>query len=155
MSEIDQLLDDLRVVYNKMALLNGSKMKKELIGYTSSEVHWLEFIENTPDVNVTKLSEHFFMTRGAMSKATKKLIAKDAIYSLKKENNKKEIYFELTEEGKRVYLLHQKLHQEFKIRDQEIFANLSKEMLEEVDHFLKTYDKHLSAELKKNDLTIE
>ncbi|MDT2815219.1 MarR family winged helix-turn-helix transcriptional regulator [Vagococcus carniphilus] len=155
MSEIDQLLDDLRVVYNKMAWLNGDKMKKALEGYTASEVHWLEFIENTPDVNVTKLSEHFFMTRGAMSKATKKLIAKGAIYSIKKADNKKEIYFELTEEGRRVYNLHETLHQEFKIRDKHIFDTLSKETISEVDTFLKKYNQHLTSEIKKNDLKIQ
>ncbi|MEG0733017.1 MAG: MarR family transcriptional regulator [Vagococcus sp.] len=155
MSEMDQLLDDLRVVYEKMSWLNGDKMKQALKGYSASEVHWLEFIENTPDVNVTKLSEHFFMTRGAMSKATKKLIAKGAIYSVKKESNKKEIYFELTEEGKRIYNLHEKLHQEFKERDKDIYEMLSPEILKEVSDFLQMYDEHLSQLIEKEQLKLQ
>lgn len=155
MNEIDTMFDDIRIVYEKMSWLNGDKMKKALKGYSASEVHWLEFIEKTPDVNVTKLSEHFFMTRGAMSKATKKLIAKGAIYSVKKESNKKEIYFELTDEGKRIYQLHETLHQEFKERDRHIFDTISPDMLAEVSAFLKKYDEHLTKEIEKEELKLQ
>ncbi|WP_326717881.1 hypothetical protein [Vagococcus jeotgali] len=43
-----------------------------ILGYFASEVHCIEFIGKSKEINVKKLSEHFFMTRGAMSKITKK-----------------------------------------------------------------------------------
>lgn len=60
-----------------------------ILGYSASEVHCIEFIGKSKEVNVKKLSEHFFMTRGAMSKITKKLIDKQAITSYQKDDNKK------------------------------------------------------------------
>ena len=152
MNELDNIFDDIRIVYEKMAWLNGEKMKKALKGYSASEVHWLEFIGNTSDVNVTKLSDNFFMTRGAMSKATKKLMTKGVIRSFRKETNKKEIYFELTEEGKRIYDIHKKLHQEFKERDKAVFDTIKPEMLKELSQFLNMYDQHLSEMIDKQNL---
>ncbi|MDF2935735.1 MAG: transcriptional regulator, MarR family [Paenibacillaceae bacterium] len=62
------------------------------------------YIGNHADSNVTKLAESFYMTRSAISKITKKLMEKGLIDSYQKPENKKEIYFRLTEQGRRLYL---------------------------------------------------
>ncbi len=91
-------------------------MEDSLRGYKSSEVHCIDYIGRNADSNVTKLAESFYMTRGAISKLTKKLIKKGVIQSYQKPDNKKEIYFRLTEPGKAIYKIHEELHKEFRER---------------------------------------
>jgi len=81
MSKEDQIIMNLRDLYNKMAWLNNLKMKDCFDGYKSSEVHCVEYIGKNADSNVTKLAEAFYMTMRAASKLTKKLAAKWVIES--------------------------------------------------------------------------
>ena len=81
MNKEEQVIMGVRDLFNKMVWLNKFKMEESLKEYKSSEVHCIEYIGSNVDTNVTKLSEYFYMTRGAMSKLTKKLIKKGVIES--------------------------------------------------------------------------
>lgn len=150
----EQLIMNFRDLFNKMAWLNKSKMEDSLKGYKPSEVHCIESIEENIDTNVTKLAVSLYMTRGAISKLTKKLIKKDLIESYQKLDNKKEIYFRLTEQGKVIYQIHKELHEEFKERDKVIFEQVTAEQFDSMLRFMDKYSKHLDAEIKKQGLTI-
>lgn len=104
MNKKEQTTTEFRVLFNKLAWLNKQKMEEALKEYKPSEVHCIESIGKSVDPNVTKLAESLYMTRGAISKITKKLIKKDVIESYQKPENKKEIYFKLTEQGKKCSL---------------------------------------------------
>lgn len=95
------------------------------------------------------------MTRGAISKMTKKLIKKCAIEGYQKPDNKKEVYFRLTEQGKAIYKIHEKLHKEFQERDKAIFDEITKEQLESMLSFAEKYSKHLDSEIKKLGVDIK
>lgn len=73
-----------RDLFNKIAWLNKSKMGKSLEGHILSLVHCIESIEKNTNPNVANLSESHYMTRGALSKLTKKLIKKCLIESYQK-----------------------------------------------------------------------
>ncbi|OCT16736.1 MarR family transcriptional regulator [Paenibacillus pectinilyticus] len=149
MNKEDQVLKGLRDLYNRIVWLNKDKMEESLKGYTSTEVHCIEYIEKNIDSNVTKLAEFFYMTRGAISKLTKKLIEKGLIESYQKSDNKKEIYFKLTEQGKVIYNIHEDLHQEFQERDKAVFEQITEEQYDSMLSFVDKYCKHLDAEIKK------
>lgn len=149
MNKEKKILMGFRDVYNKMVWLNKDKMEASLKGYTSSEVHCVEYIGKNTDPNVTKLAEFFYMTRGAMSKMTKKLIQKGLIESYQKSDNKKEIYYRLTELGKTIFQIHEDLHQEFQERDKAVFDQLTKEQFDSMLRFVEQYSRHLDAEIKK------
>lgn len=149
MNKEDQVMMDVRQLYNKMAWINKLKMEDSLKGYQSTEVHCIEYIEKNADSNVTKLAEAFYMTRGAISKLTKKLIKKGLIESYQKADNKKEIYFKLTEEGREVFNIHEELHQEFRERDKVIFDQVSDEQIEALLQFVNGYSQHLDREIEK------
>ncbi|MDT2737564.1 MarR family transcriptional regulator [Enterococcus pseudoavium] len=142
-------------VFNKRAWLNKVKMEQALAGYAASEVHCLEFIGKNQDPNVTKMAEALYMTRGAISKLTKKMLKKNYIESYQKADNKKEIYFKLTAEGQKVFAIHEKLHKEFEERDQEVFAPITAEQYDAFLTFLARYNQHLDQEIKKQGLTIK
>ncbi|CEN31199.1 transcriptional regulator [[Clostridium] sordellii] len=155
MNKEEQVIMGVRDLFNKMVWLNKVKMEESLKEYKSSEVHCIEYIGSNVDTNVTKLSEYFYMTRGAMSKLTKKLIKKGVIESYQKPDNKKEIYFRLTEQGKEVYKIHEKLHKEFQDRDKAIFEQVTEEQFDSMLNFIEKYSSHLDGEIKKLGIDIK
>ncbi|MFB5761527.1 MarR family transcriptional regulator [Paenibacillus medicaginis] len=154
MNKQEQVMMDFRDLFNKMAWLNKNKMEDNLKGYKPSEVHCIESIGKNTDPNVTKLAESLYMTRGALSKLTKRLIEKGLIESYQKPDNKKEIYFRLTEQGKVIYKIHEDLHQEFQERDQAVFAQVTEEQFDSMLSFIEKYSRHLDAEIKKQGIDI-
>ncbi|MGG5318414.1 MarR family transcriptional regulator [Enterococcus sp. AZ072] len=151
MNKEEQLMVGFRELFNKINWLNKPKMEESLKGYTSSEVHCVEFIGNHPLPNVTQLAEGMYMTRGAISKLTKKMVKKGLIESYQKPDNKKEIYFDLTEQGKRVFQIHEALHNEFQNRDKVVFDQLTEEQFTGMLHFIDSYNEHLTKEMNRQD----
>lgn len=154
MNKEKQLMLKFRDVFNKMAWLNESNMVDSLKGYTPSEVHCIEAIEKNIDSNVRKLAETLYMTRGAISKLTKRLIKKGLIDSYQKTDNKKEIYFKLTNQGKQIFDIHEKLHKDFHERDKIVFELMTDEQFYSMLNFLENYSNHLDEEIKNQGLTI-
>lgn len=155
MNKEEQVIMGFRDLFNKIVWLNKFKMEDSLKGYKSSEVHCIEYIGRNVDSNVTKLAESFYMTRGAMSKITKKLLKKGIIESYQKPDNKKEIYFRLTDQGKEVYKIHEKLHKEFQDRDKVVFEQITEEQFDSMLSFIEKYSKHLDTEIKKAGIDIK
>ncbi|UYX54744.1 MarR family transcriptional regulator [Bacillus thuringiensis] len=155
MNKEEQVIIGFRELYNKMVWLNKDKMEEGLKGFKSSEVHCIEYIENNVDSNVTQLAEAFYVTRGAISRMTKKLIKKGLIESYQKSDNKKEIYFRLTEQGKVIYKIHEDLHKEFQERDKIVFEQVTEEEFDSIISFVEKYSKHLDAEIKKQGIHIK
>ncbi|MED3457737.1 MarR family transcriptional regulator, partial [Bacillus thuringiensis] len=151
----EQVMNGFRELYNKLVWLNKDKMEEGLKGFKSSEVHCIEYIENNVDSNVTQLAEAFYVTRGAISRMTKKLIQKGLIESYQKSENKKEIYFRLTEEGKEIYKIHEDLHKEFQERDKAVFEQVTEEEFDSIISFVEKYSRHLDAEIKKQGIHIK
>ena len=149
MNKEEQVIVGFRDLYNKTVSLNKAKMAEKLKGFKSSEVHCIEYIGRNVDSNETKLSESFYMTRGAISKLTKKLIKKGIIESYQKPDNKKEIYFRLTEQGKVINKVHEELHKEFQERDKAVFEQVTEEQFDIMLSFAEKYSRHLDAEIKK------
>lgn len=155
MNKEEQVMMGFRELFNKIAWLNKFKMEGSFDDYKSSEVHYIECIGRNVDSNVTKLAESLYMTRGAISKMTKKLIKKGAIESYQKPDNKKELYFRLTEEGQRIYKIHEKLHKESQERDKSIFEQVTEEQFDNMLNFIEKYSNHLDAEIKKMNIDVK
>ncbi|WP_028563442.1 MarR family transcriptional regulator [Paenibacillus pinihumi] len=155
MNKKEQVMTGFRDLFNKMVWLNKSKMEDSLKGYKPSEVHCIEYIEKNEDSNVTKLAESFYMTSGAISKLTKKLMQKGLIESYQKPDNKKEIYFRLTDQGRDIYNIHEELHQEFQERDKAVFEQVTEEQYDSMLRFMEKYSRHLDAEIKKQGIDMK
>jgi len=154
MNKEEQVIMSFRDLFNKLASLNKPKMKDSFKDYKSSEVHCIEYIGRNVDSNVTKLAESFYMTRGAISKLTKKLIKKGIMESYQKPDNKKEIYFRLSDQGKVIYKIHEELHKEFQERDKSVFEQVTEEQFDIMLSFVEKYSKHLDAEIEKQGVDI-
>lgn len=154
MNKEEQVMRDFRDVFNKMVWLNKVRMEDCLQGYTPSEVHCIEYIGKNTDPNVTKLAQIFYLTRSATSKITKKLMEKGCINSYRRPENKKEIYFRLTEKGQEIFAIHEELHKEFRERDHAVFAQVTEAQFEGMLDFLERYSRHLDGEINKLGIEI-
>ena len=155
MNKEEQVILGFRDILNKIVWLNNPKMEESLKGHKSSEIHCMEFIGKNADSNVTKLAESFFMTRSAISKIMKKLLEKGLIESYQKPENKKEIYFRLTEEGLAINKIHDDLHKEFRERDKKVFEQVTEEQFDSILSFVEKYSKHLDEEINKQEVAIK
>ena len=79
-------------------------------GLSLLEVHCIDKIGSSEFANVTKIANDMELTRGSISKTCKKMLAKGLIKSSQRHDNRKEIYYSLTEKGREVFIEHAKCH---------------------------------------------
>lgn len=140
----------LSTLLNTFELINTTfkdKANPLLIDYTVTEMHCIERIGKIQNPNVTKLSHELHLTRGGISKLVKKLIKKNAIEAYSSDDNKKEIYYKLTESGMEIFEAHEKLHKKWNNKDKEFFKQFNKEEVEFAINFIQKYTDHLKRTL--------
>ena len=67
------LISEMLELANEITWLNKPKLEQALKGYSLNEIELIEKIAKIPHPNVTKLANASYMTRGAISKQTKKM----------------------------------------------------------------------------------
>ena len=106
-------------------------------GYQMSEVeaHTLGYICAHGEATVTGLAAHTFRTKGSVSKILKKLEGRGLIERRQKEDNRKWVYFQPTEQG----LEFDKMHRSYdRIKTMEMIeALLADCTMEEIESFYK------------------
>jgi DNA-binding MarR family transcriptional regulator len=118
-----------------------------------AEVHCIDWIGTIDHPNVTKIANKMGLTRGAVSKISKKLEAKGFIRRYQAAENNKEIYFRLTEEGQHAYLEHKKCHNRARQEKLSILAAYSCAEQAAILRFLSDMNKLIESKL--NDDTFE
>lgn len=124
-----QLEEDL----GKQWLLKHSPSKEvsAVIEYmTVLMLHILEAIRQLEPVNGITISKQFDISRGSISKVTKKLEEKELIIIGSLPSNKKELYFRTTALGQEVCELHHALHEEIDVSVHQFLQQYGEEELE-------------------------
>lgn len=142
-------MTSLTDLFNKIDAYYKPQMEAEFSNISLSEIETIEFIAKTPYPNVTKLSHHLYMTRGAASKIAKNC-SKISLNLIKFLKIKKEIYFRLTKEGQEINDRHESLHQKIAKKDQVIFDELTDESVSNILEFLNKYTNHLDSAIRNN-----
>lgn len=148
MKEQELLLKEIALMLERQDMLSQLTENQCLDEYGYSETHCIDFIGRLELPNVTKVAEHMRMTRGAISKMTKKLLVKGLIEKYTLETNKKEIYFRLTEQGKVLFDEHAKRHERWEKRDMEFLAKYPKEKVVTVYEFMQEFNDYLNEQIK-------
>lgn len=107
------------------------------MGLMLSEIHVIDCIGKNQLPNATFISKELNMTKGAISKITSKLLKKELIKGNHLENNKKEIYYTLTAQGKEVFKIHEILHKIEHEKFVKILSQYDKEGLNIINNFLE------------------
>ena len=118
--------------------------------YGYSETHCIDYIGRLELPNVTKIAEHMQMTRGAISKMTKKLLNKGLIEKYSLETNKKEVYFRLTEQGRLLFNEHEKRHKLWEKRDMQLLSRYSKDEIVLICRFMKEFNEYLEGQIEEH-----
>lgn len=95
-----------------------------------SEIHFIDAIGIDEEINASQLSNKLDITNGAVTQVAQKLIQKKLIEKYRKETNKKEVYFKLTELGKIAYENHKAFHKVLDDKIIEYLKGLSEEQIE-------------------------
>ncbi len=148
------ILKQLKKINEKQNELAKLVSKQILYEYSCSELDCITSIGNNAAPNVTKISKELKMTRGAISKITKRMLEKGAIESYMLDFNKKEIYFRLTELGKHIFNEHESWHEDFEKRSNFFFEKYSEDELNLIKEFMDTYSAYVDSKIdslnKKN-----
>lgn len=103
----------------------------------TSSIHLIDMIGKKPDMNVTQLAEAFGLTKGAVSQMTSNLEKNGLIKRRKAEGDDKNVYFDLTEEGWKVFHGHEEYHRNLY---QKVGNMLDEYSTEELERFSKVID---------------
>jgi DNA-binding MarR family transcriptional regulator len=114
-----------------------------------AEVHLLEAIKANVGANVSELARHLFLTSGAVSQVTKKLLDKGLIEAYSKPGNRKEVFCRLTALGQRICEGHQKHHESMVAVLTEFWDRLGENETLAVHAFLDTVNYGIEETIKK------
>ena len=148
MKDREELLKEIALMLERQDMLSKLTENQCLDEYGYSETHCIDYIGRLELPNVTKVAEHMGMTRGAISKMTKKLLAKGLIEKYTLETNKKEIYFRLTEQGMVLFKEHEKRHKQWEKRDMQFLDRFSKDEIAVIMKFMKEFNEHLETQIE-------
>ncbi len=119
-----------------------------LIDYTFTEMHCIDCIGKLENPNVTKIAQNLNLTKAAISKIIKKLLAKNAIQGYKNPDNNKEIYYKLTSTGQEVFNKHLSMHEIWCNKDKNFFSQFDKKDIETTLNILTKYNECLQTRLE-------
>ena len=140
----ERLLEALWAVINKKRTLDRNEWKTDdTKDMNSTELLCIEYVGHHSNVNATRLAEAFCMTTGATSKLTKRLLSKGFLLRYQKLENRKEIYFRLTESGQAMYQVLSDIREKLNMRDRPVFDQLSDGQYETILDFTRKYSEHL------------
>ena len=93
------------------------------------EIHTVQAIGRYPKINITALSEHMGVTKGAISQTVAKLIKKGMVRKQYAQGSKKELILELTDLGWTGFRNHEKFHMDMLNIAREYYGNQFKKKI--------------------------
>lgn len=145
----DLLLAQFLSFYNKQDVLDKLESRYLIQGYGHSETNCVNMIGKLEQPNVTKIAKELHLTRGAVSKIVKKLIASEDVEPYQNPGNQKEIYYKLTAKGRLLYEEHHRRHAMWEDRERRFFEKMEKSELKVIIKFMSSFNKYLDEKIKE------
>ncbi|MGG3836929.1 MarR family transcriptional regulator [Paenibacillus thiaminolyticus] len=79
--------------------------------YNFTIIHVIDCIGRYEPINTTSIAEKMELSKASITKMTSKLFDEGFVKRTQLNDNKKEVYFRLTPKGRRLFDLHEHLHQ--------------------------------------------
>lgn len=133
----------------KQEILSKLTEDEKLHGYNYSEIHTIAAIGDLENPNVTQIANFMNVTRGAISKITKKLLEQNLIESYQRDSNKQKIFFRLTESGQFLYDEHAKRHNLWLKRDDAFIERFDLKTIEQIEEFMKAFNDYLQTQIEE------
>ena len=144
MNDCSKIIEKMAAVQYRINL-NDKKPKNFGTNHLlyQSEIHFIDAIGITNEINASQLSSKLDITNGAVTQVSQKLSQKKLIEKYKKETNKKEVYFKLTKQGKIAYENHKDFHQELNNKLIVYLEALSQEQINGILGLIDIAEKHI------------
>lgn len=143
-----QLLNQFKEYLEKQYILIKLTKNPELNDFHYSEINTIKAIGDLENPNVTRISKELKMTRGSISKITKKLISKGLVDAYRIPENKQKVFVKLTETGKALYWELDIKHKECEEKDLQFLNQFSSKQLETISLFMTSYNTYLDSRIK-------
>ncbi|WP_115211678.1 MarR family winged helix-turn-helix transcriptional regulator [Staphylococcus aureus] len=126
------------------------KKENEELDLSLTQFHIIELIDNNDKVNNKFLSEMLNVSKPAITKSIKKLLAKDLVVESHNEFNKREVNYSLTQKGKKSYI-HDELHEKSVKKYEEVLKVFDDDEMAVIIEFLNRSIEELKKEDGLND----
>ena len=143
----DKLLTLFARYMEKQEVLSKLTESEKLHGYNYSEIHTIAAIGKLEFPNVTGIAEYMHMTRGAISKITKKLQKDGVIDTYMLSDNHQKIFFSLTPKGKELYREHEQRHNLWLKRDDDFLKQYDPKYLAQIQAFMEDFNNYLEEKI--------
>nr|WP_229522422.1 MarR family transcriptional regulator [Paenibacillus monticola] len=110
-------------------------------------IHVIDCVGRHEPINSTAIAEKMELSKASITKIGNKLLEDGLVKRTQMNDNKKEIYFRLTPEGKKIFYLHEQLHQVEAERFFRFLDKYSDGELKVIQHFLQDYSVDLEYRL--------
>jgi DNA-binding MarR family transcriptional regulator len=117
----------------------GEAFANLLQSLTITALHVLEAIGRREPINGIQIARQLAITKGAVSKIARKLLDLQLIQAEQLPDNKKDIYFRLTERGREIFQWHQDMHEEAHGQAKQFLGRYTLEELRLIVRFLHDY----------------
>lgn len=118
----------------------------ETLNLSLTQFHIIELIANNDKVNNKFLADKLSVSNPAITKSIKKLLSKDLVIELHNAQNKREIHYKLTEKGKELSSIHDKLHNQAVEKYEAVLKDFNEKELEVIIEFLSRSIRALNEE---------
>ncbi|REK76847.1 MarR family transcriptional regulator [Paenibacillus paeoniae] len=125
-----------------------SIVKREFIEKFSSNltaVHMIDCIGQHEPINSTGIAEMMNLSKASITKIGAKLLEEGFVKRTQMNDNKKEIYFRLSPQGKKIFELHERLHKLEAERFYRFLDKYSDEELKVIHTFLQDTSTHIES----------
>ncbi|NRF42564.1 MarR family transcriptional regulator [Bacillus subtilis] len=130
-------------VWQKVQIPSSQHLDHLKKDWTLTQLHIISCLHTSKNVNNSFLASRLHISKAAVSKAIQALLKHNIITVTKKPGNKKEIFYTLTESGKELAGLHERLHQKAKEQYKQLFNEFSIDELKTVTAFINLWIKHM------------
>ncbi|KIO57856.1 MULTISPECIES: MarR family transcriptional regulator [Bacillus] len=130
-------------VWQKVQIPSSQHLDLLKKDWTLTQLHIVSCLHTSKNVNNSFLASRLHISKAAVSKAIQALLKHNIITVTKKPGNKKEIFYTLTESGKELAGLHERLHQKAKEQYKQLFNEFSIDELKTVTAFINLWIKHM------------
>lgn len=114
----------------------AQKHQIDMLSNNITSVHVMDCIGDHEPINHTGIVRKMKLSKGNVTNITSKLLEMDFIRRSQLNNNRKEIYFSLTDKGRQVYHLHQKMHKEKEERFYQFIESYTEAELQTIGKFI-------------------
>jgi len=108
--------------------------------WTMTQLHILSLVKRHPgQLNNTSLAAELKLSKPAITKAINTLIQHHLIVAVKKTDNLKEIYYEVTDQGEQLAAEHDKLHYQAEEKYYDLFSHFNDNEIDVIIRFLNMW----------------